>query len=154
MNILSSQKTWGAAPVKSYATQAQEPAKQEQAQTPPQDSFQESKFKPSKTLVPAGIALGSAAVGLVGGFANGIAGGIAGAVSGGMAGATASTVVASFEEFSGEAPNYTTRAVIGGAIGAAFGGLVGSMSQSGGVAAGLAVAGTIGATLGYSFLKN
>ena len=109
---------------------------------------------PSKKLIPAFLAVGGAAAGLIGGFADGIAGGIGGAVSLGAAGAAGATVMGAFEEFGGESPDYAKRATVGGAVGLGFGALIGSLSQSGAAAVGLAVAGTIGATLGYAFLKD
>lgn len=125
----------------------------EKTPEPPKDEFQPGKGASSK-LVPAFVAVGGAAAGLVGGFSNGVAGGIGGALSLGAAGASAATLVGAFEEFGGSKPDYAKRAAIGGGIGVAFGALVGSLSQSGGVAAGFAIAGTIGATLGYSFLSD
>lgn len=155
MQIRSSQR-----PVQT-AVQPTESPKQDQQdkvapEKPPEDSFQPGQDRPdpTKKLLPAMLALGGAAAGLVGGLSNGVAGGVGGALSMGAAGASAATLVGAFEELSGTSPDYAKRAAVGGALGVAFGALVGSLSQSSGVAAGLAVAGTIGATLGYSFLQD
>lgn len=134
-------------------------AAQEQKETenpaPPQDGFEQgTRPNPGRKLIPAVLALGGAAAGIVGGFTGGVAGGVGGAIALGAAGASASTVAAAFEEFGGTKPDYGKRAAIGGALGATAGALIGALSQSGGVALGMAIAGTIGLTLGYSFMQD